>query len=91
MTATVNIPVNILKEGKRFVAYSPAFDLSTSGKTKVEARRHFNEALDLFLEELTDVGTFHRALTDLGWIKLHRTWKAPQVVETRERSIRIPA
>lgn len=91
MTSSVNIPISLIKEGKRFVAYSPAFDLSTSGKTRSEARRRFNEALELFLEELVEAGTFHRTLSNLGWMKLQHSWKAPQVVETRDKTIRIPA
>jgi predicted RNase H-like HicB family nuclease len=44
--------VAILREGKRFVAYTPALDLSTSGKTQAEAKARFQEAAELFFEEL---------------------------------------
>jgi predicted RNase H-like HicB family nuclease len=47
-----SLPVTIFKEGKAFVAYTPALDLSTAGKTEVQARRMFEEAVEAFLEEL---------------------------------------
>lgn len=51
------LPVSFLREGKRFIAYTPALDLSTSGKTFEEAKEHFVEASELFFEELDRMGT----------------------------------
>ncbi|MEK7636828.1 MAG: hypothetical protein AAB402_00355 [Patescibacteria group bacterium] len=45
------LPVSILREGKRFIAYTPALDLSTSGKTFDQAKQRFAEAAELFFEE----------------------------------------
>lgn len=47
----VKMPVSIFRQGKRFVAYSPLLDLSTSGKTLTEVRRRFAELVDIFSEE----------------------------------------
>ena len=44
-----NLPVLFLKEDKMFVAYSPALDLSTCGKTFEEAKKNFGQAMDIFL------------------------------------------
>lgn len=57
-----NLPVTFLKEKDRFVAYTPALDLSTSGETLEEARKRFVEAAMLFFEEITKRGTFDEAL-----------------------------
>ncbi len=54
MQVQVNLPVSFLKEGKTYVAYTPALDLSSCGKTLVEAERMFNEAVTLFFEELQE-------------------------------------
>ena len=75
-----NLPVSILKEGNRFVAYSPALDLSSSGKTFEEARSRFIEATDIFFEEIEEHGTLEEVLAELGWQKKRRTWSAPEVV-----------
>jgi len=53
----VNLPVFILKEGRRFIAYSPALDLSTSGKTYSEVKKRFAEIVDIFFEELDKKGS----------------------------------
>ena len=39
----VNLPVTIFKEGKSYVAYSPALDLSTSASTYKKAQVRFSE------------------------------------------------
>ena len=61
------LQLNILKEGDTYVAYSPALDLSSCGKTVGEAKRNFQSALNLFLEELQEMGTLDEVLLDLGW------------------------
>jgi len=35
------LSISIIKEGNAFIAYSPAIDLSTSGKTIEEAKKRF--------------------------------------------------
>ena len=45
----VNLPVTIFKEGKSYVAYSPALDLSTSASTYKKARIRFLEIVEFFL------------------------------------------
>jgi hypothetical protein len=53
----LNLPVSILREKKRFVAYSPALDISTSGKSFKEAQSHFAEIVQLFFQEIEERGT----------------------------------
>ena len=44
------IPVSILKEDKKYVAYTPALDLSTSGKSYQEVKKRFSEIVNIFFE-----------------------------------------
>lgn len=37
----VGLPVSIQKEGAMYIAYTPALDISTFGKTKGEAKKVF--------------------------------------------------
>ena len=60
--ADLTLTVSFLKEGKQFVAYSPALDFSTCGKTLEEARRRFAEAAFLFIQELHRKGTAQEVL-----------------------------
>ena len=52
----VNLPVTIFKEGKNYVAYSPALDLSTSASTYKKAQARFSEIVEIFFEELFTLG-----------------------------------
>ena len=51
------IPVLIFQENDKFVAYSPAIDLSTCGDTEKEARTRFEEAASIFFKEIIKIGT----------------------------------
>ena len=61
-----SIPLCFLKEGKSFVAFSPALDLSTCGKTYEEAKKNFQEALEIFFEECLRMGTLAQVLEQCG-------------------------
>lgn len=75
-----SLPVSILKEGNAYVAYSPAVDLSTVGDTFEEAQHRFEEASQLFFEELMAEGTLEEALLELGWQKADHQLVPPVVV-----------
>jgi len=86
----IRVPVSIFREGKRFVAYSPALDLSTSGKTLPETRRRFSEAVEILFEELEDLGTTDEVLAGLGWERVRRSWKPPLPVSHDIQDFRVP-
>lgn len=58
----LNLPVTFLREKKRFVAYSPALDLSTSGKNFEEAQKRFAEIARIFFDEIISRGTIDEVL-----------------------------
>ena len=86
-----SLHVLITKQGKRFVAYTPALDISTSGKTKKEAQARFVELSNLFLEEIINAGTTTIILSELGWTKGQKKWTSPKVISTRTVDLKIPA
>ena len=88
--AQYNISVTFLKEGKRFIAYSPLLDLSTSGKTYEEAKQRFSEAVRIFLKELARKDTLEEVLGDLGWQKINRKWIPPVFIGHESHSVRVP-
>ena len=85
----VNLPVSILKEGKRFIAYTPALDLSTSGKSYKEVRARFNEIVEIFFEEIISKGTVDEVLANLGWEKVRAKWIPPVVISQESQSVRV--
>ena len=86
-----NLPVLVTKQNKRFVAYTPALDLSTSGKTEKEAKTRFVELANIFLTEIIEAGTVNDVLSELGWKKEQKKWMPPQVVSSKSIGLRMPA
>jgi hypothetical protein len=86
-----NLSVVITKQGKRFVAYAPALDISTSAKSAREVKTRFAELANVFFEEIIEAGTVNDVLTELGWKKAQKQWTPPQVVSAGALNLRIPA
>ena len=59
-----NIPMSILREGKKYIAYTPALDLSTSGNNYEQAKNRFNEIVQIFFEEIIRKNTLEEVLSD---------------------------
>lgn len=91
MELSYKLPVTILKEKSRYVAYSPAIDLSTSGKTFDGAQKRFAEASLLFFEEIIKEKTADEVLSGLGWSKVNKTWRPPVVVSQQNETVTVPA
>jgi hypothetical protein len=86
----VNLPVAFIKEGKRVVAYTPALDLSTSGKDIAEAKIRFNEIVGIFFKDILEQGTFNAVLSNLGWQKINSAWNPP-VISQESVNVAMPA
>jgi predicted RNase H-like HicB family nuclease len=83
------IPVLYVREGKSFVAYSPALDLASCGPTMPEAKKNFEEALDIFFEECLSMGTLSAVLESCGWVRSRKNgWHSPVVVG--QSSVNVP-
>jgi hypothetical protein len=87
----VKIPVSVIKEGKKFIAYSPALDVSTSGRTYNEAKRRFAEIVYIFFEEIDKKGTTKIVLEELGWKKVKSEWQPPVVISQESELFKVPA
>lgn len=74
------LPVSVIREGKKYIAYSPVLDLSTSAKSFEIVKKRFSELVCLFFEELIKKGTLEEVLRDLGWNKVQKNWSPPMVV-----------
>ncbi len=84
-----NLPISIMREDSRYIAYTPALDLATSGKTYTEARKRFEEALYLFFEEIVKAGTLEKVLKDYGWKKIRSQWRPPIVVSQEMQEVNL--
>lgn len=81
----------ITKQNKRFVAYTPALDISTSGRSEKEVKVRFTELVNLFLEEIMEAGTANDVLMELGWKKVQKQWTPPQIISSESLGLRLPA
>lgn len=87
----ISLPVSILREEDAFIAYTPALDLSTSGKSYEEAKRRFIEIVEIFFEEIIKKGAMEEVLQNLGWSKREKQWMPPLVVSHELETIRVRA
>ncbi|MFA5888856.1 MAG: hypothetical protein WCW47_00280 [Candidatus Paceibacterota bacterium] len=85
------LPVIITKQNRRFVAYTPALDISTSGKTEKEVKQRFVELVNVFLDEIIQANTVDDILVELGWKKVQKVWTPPKVVSSPFINMKIPA
>ena len=88
---SLRLPVFITKQGRRFVAYTPALDISTSGRSEKDVQVKFSGLAHLFIEEITEAGTVNEVLSELGWKKVQKKWNPPQMVSSNSIGVKIPA
>jgi len=60
----IQFNTEIWKEGKVYVSYAPQFNVSSCGKTAIEAKKNILEAVELFLEETAKMGTISQVLKE---------------------------
>ena len=85
-----NLPVLITKQNKRFVAYTPALDISTSGKSEKDVKKKFVELANIFLEEIIEKKTVNDVLSELGWKKVQKSWAPPKIISSESIGFQIP-
>ena len=89
MHLEANLPVIIFKERNRFIAYTPALDISTSGKTFNQVRKNFSILINLFMQESIKKGTLNEVLEEAGWAKVNNEWHHPMVISHETIPVRI--
>lgn len=84
-----SIPLIFLKEGDYYIAYTPAFKLSTCGKTFKQAQKRFIEAIDIFIKEVERKGTLKEVLLECGWTKTHKRLQPPEYISSSFQEIKL--
>lgn len=69
----------IWKEGDMFIAYAPQLDISSCGKTVIEAKKNILAAVEGFIEEARNLGTLNTLLEESGFV-FEEEWQAPKIV-----------
>lgn len=87
-TCTVNIeaqlPVEVKREGKLYIASCPLLDVCSQGPTRKKALANLGDALYLFFRSCYERGTLMQVLKESGFVPTRAPGKAPR------HTIRVP-
>lgn len=67
MAKRIIVSEQIWKEGNMYTSYCPELDLASCGRTVDEARKNLKEALEIFIEETSKLGTLEELLEEAGY------------------------
>ena len=87
----LSVEVFFIKEADTFVAHCPSLNLTTQGSTYEDADKAFEEALQIFIDEVMEMGTLEDVLQECGWVKVQKQWVSPVVVGQAQKKFAIPA
>ena len=81
-SASTDFRIQIIKQGRLFIAYSHTLDLATTGKSEAQAVTRFEDLVQIFLRQVIKneserVGALGPALVHLGWTKREKRWSPP--------------
>ena len=79
MDGKINIEytVQTWKERNQFIAHAMPLDVMSSGETPEGAKKALDEAVQLFLETATDMGTLDEILEEAGYAFNQANWTSP--------------
>jgi predicted RNase H-like HicB family nuclease len=63
----LEVPVEVHKGSTAFIARCPIFDVSSQGKTPVEAKKNLVDALFLFVTTCFEMGTLDEVMKECGF------------------------
>jgi predicted RNase H-like HicB family nuclease len=86
----IHFTTQVFKEGRTFVAHTPQLDVSSCGTTREKAVTNLREAVRLFLEEASNMGTLEQILEEAGYLKTKSKISGPVLVGTQELSLPLP-
>jgi predicted RNase H-like HicB family nuclease len=76
----LNIKVEIFKEDDIYVALCPSLNVSSFGETIEEAKKSLVEALEIFIEECSEMGTLDQVLEESGFTRDDQNWIPREIV-----------
>jgi len=80
----MRLPFRVKKEGRAYISWCPALDVSSMGETPKEAEKNLIEALRLFIMSCYERGVLDRVLKDCGFVP--EKPNAPPVKKSKSRT-----
>jgi predicted RNase H-like HicB family nuclease len=76
----LNIKVEVFKEDDLYVALCPSLNVSSFGESIDEAKKSLVEAVKIFIEECSEMGTLDEVLEESGFTRKDQDWLPRQAV-----------
>lgn len=86
----IDFTAHVWKEGSTYVSYAPELDISSCGDSLTQARARLREAVGLFLEECSRMGTLDSVLSESGFQKRGRTYYPRRILAKAKLSLAVP-
>ncbi len=86
----ITFTVQVWREDGAYVAYAPELDVSSCGDSLAEARARLREAVSLFLEEASRMGTLEDILAEAGFEKHGKTYRPHRVLARQKVRLAVP-
>ncbi len=86
----IDFTVQVWKEGQTYVSYSPELDISSCGDSMSEARARLREAVSLFLEECSRLGTLAAILAEAGFTRRGKSYHPRRILARAKVRLDIP-
>ena len=82
----IDYTVQIWQESDQFIAHAMPLDIISSGATRQEAREALREAVELFFETASDMGTLSDILEEAGYHRGEGEWVSPTWIAVERHS-----
>lgn len=86
---TIDLTVNIWKEGPQFVAHALPLDVISSGPTPQAARDAVDEAVACFVKTAADQGTLETILQECGYTLRDGAWIGPDWIGAERHAVAV--
>ncbi len=86
----ITFTTQVWKEGRTYIAYTPELDVSSCGRTLVQAKKALVDAVTLFLEESAERGVLGDILSEAGFERRGNTYRSRRVLAREKVRLSLP-
>lgn len=86
----ISFTVQVWKENSTYVGYVPELDVSSCGDSIRQVKTRLREAVGLFLEEASRLGTLEDILSEAGFVKHGNAYRAHRVLVREKVRLAVP-
>ena len=87
----ISLNIEIFQEGDQYVSLAPELNISSFGNSVDNAKASLKEAIDLFLEETSYMGTLNTVLEECGFTKVNNHWEHRKAIAKENITLNLNA